>query len=120
MEFTAADIFQHPPFSDILNSLKSLYLSGEPRPNYGLRGWDSDDEEIHSPPTTHLIATVEDLTDMLDFSSEEFDGMDDEYGNEPEPVPVGRRTSTIPNDVFMVDTPQNINNEESGGEKKGK
>ena len=24
MEFTAADIFQHPPFGDILNSLKSL------------------------------------------------------------------------------------------------
>ena len=30
MEFTAADIFQHSPFSDILNSLKSLSLSGEP------------------------------------------------------------------------------------------
>lgn len=26
MEFTAADIFQHPPFGDILNSLKSLSL----------------------------------------------------------------------------------------------
>src|SRR4051812_22095769 len=60
MEFTAADIFQCSPFGDILNSLKSLSLSGEPRPNYGLRGWDSDDEEIQSPPTTHLIATVDD------------------------------------------------------------
>ncbi len=30
MEFTAADIFQHSPFGDILNSLKSLSLSGEP------------------------------------------------------------------------------------------
>ena len=27
MEFTAADIFQHSPFGDILNSLKSLSLS---------------------------------------------------------------------------------------------
>ena len=26
MEFTAADIFQHSPFGDILNSLKSLSL----------------------------------------------------------------------------------------------
>src|SRR3954465_14465503 len=120
MEFTAADIFQHSPFGDILKSLKSLSLSGEPRPNYGLRSWDSGDEEIQSPPTTHLIATVEDLTDMLDFGSEEFDGMDDEYGDEPEPAPVGRWTSTIPNDVFMVDTPENINNEKKGGEKKGK
>ena len=29
MEFTAADIFRHSPFGDILNSLKSLSLSGE-------------------------------------------------------------------------------------------
>src|SRR3954469_22639727 len=77
MEFTAADIFQYSPFGDILKSLKSLSLSGETRPNYGLRGWDSDDEEIQSPPTTHLIATVDDLTDMLDFGSEDFKGMDD-------------------------------------------
>ena len=35
MEFTAADIFQHLPFGDIPNSLKSLSLSGEPWPDYG-------------------------------------------------------------------------------------
>ena len=29
MEFTAADIFQHSPFDDILNSLKSLSLYQE-------------------------------------------------------------------------------------------
>ena len=29
MEFTAADIFQHSPFGDILNSLKSLSLYQE-------------------------------------------------------------------------------------------
>ena len=33
MEFTAADIFQHSPFGDILKSLKSLSLSGEPWPD---------------------------------------------------------------------------------------
>ena len=33
MEFTAADIFQHSPFGDILNSLKYLSLSGEPWPD---------------------------------------------------------------------------------------
>src|SRR3954462_4580055 len=101
MEFTAAEIFQHSPFGDILNSLKSLSLSGEPRPNYGLRGWDSDDEEIQSPPTTHLIATVDDLTDMLDFGSEDFDGMDDEGGDEQEPAPVGSSY-----DIYMVDAPK--------------
>ena len=45
MEFTAAGIFQHPPFGDILNSLKSLSLSGEPWPDHGRQGWDTDDEE---------------------------------------------------------------------------
>ena len=29
MEFTSVDIFQHSPFGDILNSLRSLSLSGE-------------------------------------------------------------------------------------------
>ena len=53
MEFTSADIFQHSPFGDVLNSLRSLSLSGEPWPNYVRLEWDADDEEIraHSPPT---------------------------------------------------------------------
>src|SRR3954467_625035 len=106
MEFTAADIFQYSPFGDILNSLKSLSLSGEPGPNYGLRGWDSDDEEILSPPTAHLIATVDDISDMLDFSSEDFDGMDDEGGDEQEPAPVARWTATSSYDIYMVDAPK--------------
>ena len=46
MKFTATDIFQHSPFGDILNSLKSVSLSGEPWPDYGQQGWDADDEEI--------------------------------------------------------------------------
>ena len=34
MEFTSTDIFQHSPFGDILNSLRSLSLSGESWSNY--------------------------------------------------------------------------------------
>ena len=34
MEFTSTDIFQHSPFGDVLNSLRSLSLSGGPWPNY--------------------------------------------------------------------------------------
>ena len=64
MEFTAADIFQHSPFGDILKTLKSVSLSGEPWPDYGQQGWDTDYEEIQSPPTTHFVATVDDLTDI--------------------------------------------------------
>ena len=90
MEFTSADIFQHSPFDDVLNSLRSLSLSGDPRPNYVRLEWEADDEEIRSPPTTHLIATVDDLTDMLDFGSEDIDGMDNDAGEEQEPPPTGR------------------------------
>ena len=89
MEFTAADVFQHSPFGDILNSLKSLSLSGEPWSNYGQHGWDADDEEIRSPPTTHFVATVDDLTDMLDFDSEDIHGMDAGEGDDQEPLPIG-------------------------------
>ena len=34
MEFTSTDIFQHSPLGDVLNSLKSLSLSGDSWPNY--------------------------------------------------------------------------------------
>ena len=53
MEFTSADIFQHSPFGDVLNSLRSLSLSGGPLPNYVWLEWDADDEEFtpHPPPT---------------------------------------------------------------------
>ena len=52
MEFTSTDIFQHSPFGDVLNSLRSLSLSGEPWPNCVRLEWDADDEEIRcSPPT---------------------------------------------------------------------
>src|SRR4051812_25111333 len=120
MEFTAADIFQHSPLGDILNSLKSLSLSGEPWPDYGQRGWDTDDEEIQSPPTTHLVATVDDLTDMLDFGSEDFDGMDDEVGEEQEPAPVGHWTATSSYDIYMVDTPKDGDGEETAGDHTSK
>ena len=84
MEFTAADIFQHSPFGDMMNSLKSLSLSGGSWPNYVRLEWKASDEGIRCPPTTHFIATVDDLTDVLDFESESIDGMDDDAGEDSE------------------------------------
>ena len=104
MEFTSADIFQHSPFGDVLNSLRSLSLSGEPWPNYVRLDWDADDEEIHCPPTTHLVATFDNLTNMLDFDSEDIDGMDDDARDKQEPPPTGRWTATSSYDIYMVDT----------------
>ena len=54
MEFTSADVFQHSPFGDILNSLKSLSLSGEPRrimvSKVGM--WMMKKFKAHPPPTS--------------------------------------------------------------------
>ena len=53
-----------------------------------------------------MIATVDHLTDMLDFDSEDIDGMDDDAGEEQEPPPTGRWTATSSYDIYMVDTPK--------------
>ena len=49
---------------------------------------------------------------MLDFGSEDIDGMDDDVGEEQEPPPAGRWTATSSYDIYMVDTPK-----ESDGNK---
>src|SRR3954468_13459164 len=43
---------------------------------------------------------------MLDFGSEDFDGMDDKGGDEQEPAPIGRWTATSSYDIYMVDAPK--------------
>ena len=96
----------------MLNSLRSISLSGDPWPNYVRLERDADDEEIRCPPTTHLVATVDDLTDMLNFGSEDIDGMDDDAGEEHEPLPTGRWTTTSSHDIYMVDTPKENNDTE--------
>ena len=104
MEFTAVDIFQHSPLGNMLNSLKSLSLSGDGWPNYVRLEWEEGDKGIRCPPTTHFIATVDDLTDMLDFDSEDIDGMDDDAGEASESL--GHGTATLSHDIYMVDTPK--------------
>ena len=70
----------------------------------------ADDREIYIPPTTHQVATVDDLTDILDYTSEEAANMDEDLDATPETtVPsthTGRRTATSMYDVYMVDTPK--------------
>ena len=74
----------------MLNSLKSLSLSGDSRPNYVRLEWEAGNERIRCPPTTHFITTVDYLTDVLYLDSEDIDGMDDDAGEEQEPPPTGR------------------------------
>ena len=86
-EFSAADVFQHSPMGDVLNSLKNLSLEKDSQLNYVRFELEADDGEFCFPPATHFIATVDDLTDVLDYGSEDIDGMDDdadmEQGQDP-------------------------------------
>ena len=104
----------------MLNSFGSLSLSGDTWPNYVRLEWEGDGEEIRSPLTTHLVSTIDDLTDMLDFDSEDFDGMNDEAGDEPEPPPSGRWTATSSYDIYMVDTPKEGNGDETAEDDPSK
>ena len=63
-------------------SLKNLSLAGDSQPNYIRFELEADDGEFRFPPATHFIATVEDLTDMLDYGSEDIDGIDDDADKE--------------------------------------
>ena len=49
---------------------------------------------------------------MLDFDSEDIDGMDDDAGDDQEPAPTGHWKSTSTHDIYMVDTPKGSDNEE--------
>ena len=69
---------------------------------------------ISLPTHPHLIATVEDLTDMLDYNSEGIDGMDDDAEEEQAQNPpfIGGWTTTPSYDVYMVDTPKENGNDD--------
>ena len=116
MEFTSADIFQHSPFGDILNSLKSLSLSGESWPNYVRLELGADDGEFCFPPASHFIATVDDLTNTLDYGSKDIDGIDNDADKEQgqDPPFTERWTATSSYDVYMVDTPKKASDEDKG------
>ena len=49
---------------------------------------------------------------MLDFDSEDIDGMDDDVGDEHEPTPIGHWKATSSYDIYMVDTPNEGNGDE--------
>ena len=90
--------------------MRSLAITKGSPPNYALTGLGAESREFYVPPTTHFIATVEDLTDMLDYASEDMDGMDDDADHEQGQNPpfIGRWTATSSYDVYMVDTPKKL------------
>ena len=88
-------------------------MSGDSWPNYVRLEWEASDEGIRCPRTTHFIATVDDLTDVLDFDFEDIDGLDDDVGEKQEPPPTGRWTATSSYDIYMVDTLKENNGDEA-------
>ena len=88
--------------------MRSLAIMEVSPLNYAQPELGAESGEFCVPPTTHLVATVEDLTDMLDYASEDIDGMDDDAGADPgqNPPIIGRWTATSTYDMYMVDTPK--------------
>ena len=99
----------------MLNSLKNFSLAEDSQPNYIRSELGADGGEFFFPPATHFIATVEDLTDTLDYDSEDIDGMGDDAREEEAQNPpfTGCWTATSSYDVYMVDAPK----ENSGDDK---
>ena len=91
--------------------MRPLVITEEQRPNYAQPRLGAESMEFYVPPTTHFIATVEDLTDMLDYDFEDIGAMDDDAGEEQaQNLPfTGRWTATSSYDVYMVDTPKEAN-----------
>ncbi|KAI4964535.1 hypothetical protein ZWY2020_005535, partial [Hordeum vulgare] len=51
--------------------LLGFSLNRRLKPTYIRSGPQADYENLYGPPTTHLVATVDDLTDILDYAFEE-------------------------------------------------
>ena len=50
---------------------------------------------------------------MLDFDSEDINGVEDDVGEEQQPPPMGRWTATSSYDIYMVDSPKETNGNEA-------
>ena len=88
----------------ILDRIQNLAISSSV---YDQIGCKADDGEIYIPPTTHLVATIDDLTDVLDYG--EATDMDEDADGTIENtlllLNTGRWTTTSTYDVYMVGTP---------------
>ena len=92
----------------MVDLIQSFAITEVSPPNHTQLELGAESREFYVPPTTHLIATVEDLTDMLDYASEDINGMDDDVEAKPgQNLPItGRWTTTSTYDVYMMDTPE--------------
>ena len=80
-----------------------------------MSGWSGKHatKEFAAHPPPHFVATIDGLTDVLDFEFKDIDGMDDDAGELQEPPLTGRWTATSSYDIYMVDTPKKTNGDEA-------
>ena len=104
---------QTPLLNEALDLMRPLTITEGSLLNYAQPGLGAENMESYVPPTT-TSATVEDLTDMLDYTSEDIDSMDDDAGDEQAQNPpfTGRWSATSSYDVYMVDTPKENNGDD--------
>jgi hypothetical protein len=97
--------------NEMLNRIQKINIADGPSSDQEQVGREADCREFCVPPTAHLVATVEDLTDMLDYAFDEADYMDEDLDIPPITAPslatfnTGKWTATSSYDVYMVDTP---------------
>jgi hypothetical protein len=91
---------------EMLDRIRSMSISDGKTSVYNQIGLKADDREIYAPPTTHLVATVDDLTDVLDYGEPSDMEKDADIDTTLPPVNTGRWTATSTYDVYMVDTPK--------------
>ena len=107
---------------EALGLMQSLAIAEILSPNYTQHRLGAEVGEFYTPPITHLISTVKDLTDMLDYAYEDIDDMDDDVDAErsQNPPTTRRGTATSTYDVYMVDTPKKKDNDgtQNPGEDK--
>ena len=108
--------------NEALDLMRSLAITEGSLPNYAQPTLGAESGEFYVPPTTHFIATVKDLTDMLDYASEDIDSMDDDAEEEQSQNPpfTGCWTATSSYDVYMVDTPKEGDSDNEKNPVEGK
>ena len=110
--------------NEMLDRIQNLGISDGQSSVYDQIGLKADDREIYVPPTTHLVATVEDLTDVLNYASEEATDMDEDVDGASgvaSPMAIshtGNWAATSTYDVYMVDTPKEDGEEEKDPPKR--
>ena len=72
---------QLSPLDEAMGLVRSLAITEALPPNCTQHGLGTGSMEFYDPPTTHLIATIKDLTDMLDYASEDIDRVLDGHLN---------------------------------------